>query len=128
MDHVAHTISQKRRQRELAAIIAGDGRLVGFRAGDEDIELRHTKEAKDFACEEKRVAGCESGDEIFLDNNFYTSVSDNSYIRVSDRPYYIYFTQLVDNTTITKTLRRKGAAVKRVPNNTHNKKKKTKER
>tara|TARA_B100000315_G_scaffold260754_1_gene324863 strand:- start:20137 stop:21828 length:1692 start_codon:yes stop_codon:yes gene_type:complete len=44
------------------------------------------------------------GDEIFLDNNFYTSVSDNSYIRVSDRPYHIYFTQPVDNTTITKTL------------------------
>ena len=44
------------------------------------------------------------GDEIFLNNNFYTSISDNSYIRVSNRPYYIDFTQPVDNSTITKTL------------------------
>ena len=65
--HGAHALGEMRRQRELAAVVAGDDGVARAGAGDERLVLAHAFEAQHLAGEHEGVAGAQLLDEVFVD-------------------------------------------------------------
>ena len=66
-EHGAHALGEMRRQRELAAVVAGDDGIAGAGAGDERLVLAHALEAQHLAGQHEGVAGAQLLDEILVD-------------------------------------------------------------
>ena len=66
-EHGAHALGEMRRQRELAAVVAGDDGIARGGAGNEGFVLAHPLEAQHLAGEHEGIAGAQLLDEVFVD-------------------------------------------------------------
>ena len=66
-EHGAHALGEVRRQRELAAVVAGDDGIARGGAGDEGFVLAHAFKAQHLAGEHEGVARAQLLDEVFVD-------------------------------------------------------------